>query len=72
MISEQFDAETPARWLKACARSACVEVGAIGEGQFGIRDSKNPAGPVLMFDRDEFTAFLDAARRGDFDELLPG
>lgn len=59
----------PVEWVRACNRSACVELAAIG-AEFGIRDSKDASGPVLMFDREEFGAFLSAARRGDFDKLL--
>jgi uncharacterized protein DUF397 len=32
-----------------------------------VRDSKNPAGPVLAFTPDEWAAFLDEAKSGGFD-----
>ncbi|WP_153534169.1 DUF397 domain-containing protein [Actinomadura macrotermitis] len=33
----------------------------------GVRDSKDPEGPVLWFTGDEWKAFLAGARAGEFD-----
>jgi hypothetical protein len=33
----------------------------------GVRDSKDPAGPVLAFDRDAWRAFLAGVHTGQFD-----
>lgn len=60
-------------WTKSSRCSAdqpsCVEVAAI-EGTVLVRDSKNPdpAG-VLMFSREEWEAFREGAKRGDFDRI---
>jgi Domain of unknown function (DUF397) len=43
-----------------------VEVATDGESYL-VRDSKDPDGPVLTFDRDEWTAFLSGAVAGEFD-----
>jgi hypothetical protein len=48
-----------------CAHSSCVEV-ALLDDQVVIRDSKNAEGPMLFFTREEWTAFLAGARRGEF------
>jgi hypothetical protein len=32
-----------------------------------VRDSKDRQGPVLLFSRREWTAFLDGARNGEFE-----
>lgn len=56
------------KWRKAQSsvnNGACVEV-AHADGMVAVRDSKNPAGHVLTYTRDEWTAFLDGAKRGDF------
>lgn len=45
--------------------SDCVEV-AHAAGDLLVRDSKDPAGPVLRFQRGEFAAFLAAVRNGRF------
>jgi hypothetical protein len=42
--------------------NSCVEV-ARGEALFGIRDSKNVAGPVLMLAEVQGRAFLAAVKR---------
>lgn len=35
-----------------------------------VRDSKDPDGPVLRFTQAEWDAWLDGARRGEFDHLI--
>jgi hypothetical protein len=47
----------------------CVEVNLGIRGLIGLRDSKLVAGPVLVFDDEEWSAFLDAARSGQFDRM---
>ena len=58
-----------ADWRKS-ARSAhngcCVEV-AMRPGAVGVRDSKDPSGPVLIFDVDAWRAFVAGVKRGEFD-----
>jgi hypothetical protein len=39
------------------AEFACVEV-AVGPGQVGVRDSKDRSGPVLIFPRSTWRAFV--------------
>jgi hypothetical protein len=64
--------EASLTWLKARASTAngeCVEV-ASATGHIAVRDSKDPDGPVLLYTRGEFRAFLDGARNGEFDFLV--
>lgn len=59
-------------WLKARASQPfgmCVEVAQSSEG-VAVRDSKTPENGVLVFTREEFAAFLDGAKRGEFDHLV--
>lgn len=44
----------------------CVEV-AFKDGHIGLRDSKNPTGPVLTFTPDEWDAFVGGVQDGEFD-----
>jgi Domain of unknown function (DUF397) len=44
----------------------CVEVAAGGD-TVAVRDSKDPAGGVLVFTRAEWLAFLGGAKDGEFD-----
>lgn len=58
-------------WIKASASGAqgqCVEM-AEGDGVTHVRDSKNPDGAVLTFTKAEFAAWLDGAKKGEFDHL---
>ncbi|MGH3548945.1 MAG: DUF397 domain-containing protein [Pseudonocardiaceae bacterium] len=45
----------------------CVEVADLPAGGRGVRDSKNPAGPALMFTGPEWSAFTSSIRSGEFD-----
>lgn len=47
----------------------CVEVAKIGDN-VALRDSKDPAGPVLHFTRGEMLAFLRGAKAGEFDDMV--
>ena len=58
-------------WKKASASTSygqCVEL-ASAAGGVAMRDSKDPEGPILVYARAEFRAFLDGARNGDFDGI---
>lgn len=60
-------------WRKArssTANGACVEI-ASAAGRVAIRDSKNPDGPILVCTPAEFSAFLEGARNGEFDQPRP-
>jgi hypothetical protein len=35
-----------------------------------IGDSKQPGGPVLSYTQQEFDAFLDGAKKGEFDDFV--
>jgi len=57
-------------WIKSSlsfSNGNCVEVASLPDGQIGVRDSKNPEGPVLRFTSGEWQAFLGGARNGEFD-----
>ena len=53
-------------WRKSRRSNAsgnCVEVAALAEGhRLAIRDSKNPAGPVLLVSRDDWHSFTSRLR----------
>ncbi|WP_405139341.1 DUF397 domain-containing protein [Sphaerisporangium sp. NBC_01403] len=42
----------------------CVEVAGNLPGIVAVRDSKNPAGPALVFTPGEWTAFLSGVKAG--------
>ena len=54
------------RWRKASlslANGNCVEVAGPYPGGIGVRDSTDPAGPVLRFSPDEWHAFLNRLQK---------
>ena len=54
-------------WHRAtrCGTNACVEVAKVGD-QFLIRDSKNTQTPPLAFTSEEWAAFVQAIKAGEF------
>ncbi|MEU0507041.1 DUF397 domain-containing protein [Nocardia sp. NPDC005998] len=58
-----------AKWFKS-SRSAsgkdCVEVAHLAGGMVGVRDSKNPTGPALVFTPTEWDAFTAGVQDGEF------
>jgi hypothetical protein len=57
------------KWIKSSrsfANGNCVEIAALPDGMIGIRDSKNPEGPILRFAPDEWKAFIGGVRRREF------
>jgi hypothetical protein len=44
----------------------CVEVANLDQ-VVAVRDSKQPDDGMLVFNRSEWTAFVDAAKNGEFD-----
>jgi len=58
-----------ARWRKSQrsgGQGDCVEF-AVVDGLIGVRDSQNSDGPVLVFDRGSWRAFIDGVKQGEFD-----
>jgi Domain of unknown function (DUF397) len=47
-----------------------VEIALLESGEIGMRNSADPDGPMLVYTRAELAAFLDGARKGEFDDLV--
>ncbi|HEV2451060.1 MAG TPA: DUF397 domain-containing protein [Streptosporangiaceae bacterium] len=48
----------------------CVELASLRTGQIAVRNSRDPGGALLVCERDEIAALVQAAKRGDLDGLL--
>ncbi|MFB8274154.1 DUF397 domain-containing protein [Nocardia colli] len=58
-----------AQWFKSTRSSGlkdCVEVAHLDGGMVGVRDSKNPTGPALVFTPGEWDAFTAGVTDGEF------
>ncbi|GAA1617315.1 DUF397 domain-containing protein [Actinoplanes couchii] len=47
----------------------CVEI-AKSDDLIAFRNSKRPDGEIILYTQPEFAAFLDGAKKGEFDDLL--
>ncbi|MFF5208888.1 DUF397 domain-containing protein [Streptosporangium sp. NPDC000396] len=60
-------------WRKSSRSSdnggQCVEVADNLPGVVAVRDSKNPAGPKLLFAPAEWRFFVEGVKAGEFDRL---
>ncbi|MBF6078867.1 DUF397 domain-containing protein [Nocardia beijingensis] len=59
-----------AHWFKSSHSSGgqdCVEVAHLAGGMVGVRDSKNPVGPALVFAPGEWDAFAAGVMGGEVD-----
>ncbi|MFD7844312.1 DUF397 domain-containing protein [Nocardia sp. NPDC059764] len=57
-------------WFKSSkspSQDACVEIAWLEPTHVGVRDSKHPDGPALVFDGPQWDRFTDAVRAGTFD-----
>jgi Domain of unknown function (DUF397) len=60
----------PAGWLiaSACHQGSCVQVARVDDS-VALRNSKDPDGPVLLYSSEEWRAFIDGTKVGEFDDL---
>lgn len=64
------DSTPPTGWRTSSrcgSGGACVEV-TLGEAAVGMRDSKDPAGSVLVFGAEQWRGFLNDLRAGRYDQ----
>jgi hypothetical protein len=50
--------------------ASCVEAKKLAGGRVAVRQSSDPAGPALIYTREEIAAFVEAAKQGLADFLL--
>ena len=59
-----------AQWFKSSHSQPsgdCVEIAHLEAGVVGVRDSKNPTGPALLFNPGEWDAFTAGVTTGEFE-----
>jgi len=55
-----------------CQNSECVEIAHLPGGGAAVRNSRDPGGAVLRFTAEEWAAFLNGAKNGEFDRFGSG
>ncbi|MGV9336767.1 DUF397 domain-containing protein [Nocardia sp. NPDC003726] len=70
-MTDKYDVDlSGARWFTSTRTSGgkdCVEVAHLAGGMVGVRDSKNPTGPALVFAPGDWDAFTAGVAGGEFD-----
>lgn len=59
-----------AKWFKSSRSGGgkeCVEVAHLEGGLVGVRDSKNPTGPAVIFTPGQWDAFTSGVAQGAFE-----
>ena len=71
MSRVKIESELPAgrKAKRSIGNGDCVEIAPVG-GNIAVRDSKDPAGPVLRYSADAWKMFLSKAGQRDFDQPL--
>lgn len=65
-------ADTVLHWRKSSASNPsgnCVEIAVLAGGNVAVRNSRDPAGPTIVYTRAEMAAFICGIRSGEFDDL---
>ncbi|RAJ45336.1 uncharacterized protein DUF397 [Kitasatospora sp. SolWspMP-SS2h] len=56
--------------VKSQGLGECVTMRRLPDGRVAVFNSKDPGGPALVFTRPEIDAWLDGAKKEEFDNLL--
>jgi hypothetical protein len=72
-MSKISETTTITGWRKSSYSGGgnCVEFAPFGGALVAARNSRDPQGAVLLFDRPELGAFLHAVKNGELDPLIP-
>lgn len=66
-----FNAEAASlTWRKSTwsiGNGSCVEAARLSDGHLAVRDSKDKAGPALLFTPGEWHAFIAGVKAGEFE-----
>jgi Domain of unknown function (DUF397) len=57
-------------WRKSSRSSGngqCTMCARLEDGSMAVKDSKNPDGPALVFTAQEWSAFVEGVKLGEFD-----
>ena len=58
------------RVARDCNGGSCVQVAAPSQDKILIGDSKRSDGLAMSYSRDEWVAFVQGIKEGDFDDLI--
>jgi hypothetical protein len=64
-VNEPYDRQF--RRSTFCQGGTCVEVAPLPDGQIAVRDSKDLSVPRHVYTQDEWVAFIQGVKAGEFD-----
>lgn len=65
-MSNDLSSVTWRKSIRSNGQANCVEVADLDGGHHAVRDSKDPAGPALIFTPAQWAAFTTGVRAGQF------
>lgn len=63
----------PVTWRRPAGVTAGdenVEFAVLDDGEVAVRNARDPEGPVLVYTPAEISAFVDGAKKGEFDDMV--
>lgn len=63
----------PVTWRRpagATEDGESLEFAVLDDGQVAVRNARDPEGPVLVYTPAEISAFVDGAKKGEFDDMV--
>ena len=70
MVLDPGSKQSPWRVARKSAGGNCVQVRP-DSGMIVVGNTRFPEGPFISYTHDEWAAFLDGAKKGEFDDLSP-
>jgi hypothetical protein len=70
MSAQDLTGVTWQKSRRSNSQGNCVEMAALPDGGFAVRNSRYPEGPALIYTRAEIEALILGVKDGDFDNLL--
>jgi hypothetical protein len=62
------------KWTKSSHSNPdgnCVQGAELTGGKVGVRNSRHPGGPALVYPRAEVAVFVQAVKEGEFNQVIP-
>ncbi len=70
IAADRLDGAVWVKSRRSGSQGNCVELAELATGAVAVRNSRHPAGPALIYTRQEITALFLGVKDGEFDHLI--